>query len=294
MENSKKTRAVLFGIVLNALLAAIKATAGILGNTYALIADAIESTSDIILSIIVFSGIQISARPPDKEHPYGHGKAEPLSAIIVSFFLGIAAVFIASQSIKEIITPHGSPKPWTLIVLALVIAVKESLFRFVLQVGEEVESTAVKADAWHHRSDAITSLAAFIGISIALVGGEGFEAVDDYAALFVSFIILINAFLLVRPAISEIMDEAPPPEIEERVRETAGNVVGVAGIDKCLIRKTGKNIFVDIHVEVPGVTSVFEGHKIGHRVKDALRKNDSRIVDVLVHIEPHEENTKPL
>ncbi|MFA6455447.1 MAG: cation diffusion facilitator family transporter, partial [Bacteroidota bacterium] len=193
---------------------------------------------------------------------------------------------IVVQSIHEIITPHHAPEPFTLIVLILVVITKESLFRFVFRVAEDVRSTAVKTDAWHHRSDAITSAAAFIGISIALIGGIGFESADDWAALFASIIIIINAYRLFRPALDEVMDAAPPADIENQVRSTALAVSGVAGLDKCYVRKMGLDYFVDLHVVVDGNLSVRDGHLIGHNVKDALCAMNIRIVDVLIHIEP--------
>ncbi|HAV24316.1 MAG TPA: cation-efflux pump, partial [Bacteroidetes bacterium] len=252
----KGLRSTLIGIVANTLLAATKGIAGILGNSYALVADAIESTTDIASSFIVWGGLKISALPPDTNHPYGHGKAEPLAAVVVSLTLIAAAVGIAIQSIGEIYTPHHTPAPFTLVVLVLVVATKESLFRFVLKVGQNVGSTAVKSDAWHHRSDAITSAAAFVGISVSLVGGPGYESADDYAALFAAVIIVINALRILRPAVNEVMDAAPPTVVEENVRKIAEDVGGVMAVEKCFIRKMGLSYYVDLHVTVDGSLSV--------------------------------------
>jgi cation diffusion facilitator family transporter len=277
------------GIVVNALLALIKGVAGVLGNSYALIADAIESTSDVFSSFIVWVGLRISARPPDRTHPYGHGKAEPIAAAIVATALLAAAITIALQSIHEIITPGETPAPFTLLVLVLVVITKESLFRFVFSVGEAVQSTVVRTDAWHHRSDAITSAAAFVGISIALVGGQGYEAADDWAALFASVIIAYNAYRLFVPAFNEVMDAAPPKRIEGEVRVAAVSVRGVEGLDKCYVRKMGFEFYVDLHVVVHGEMTVRRGHDIAHSVKEAVRSANPRVADVLVHIEPAEE-----
>ena len=276
----------IIGIIANALLAATKGIAGYLGNSYALIADAIESTTDIMSSLIVWGGLKISSRPPDADHPYGHGKAEPIAASIVGLALIAAAIGIAVESIREIITPHHSPAPFTLAVLVVVVATKEALFRFVFKVGKSVNSTAVKSDAWHHRSDAITSSAAFIGISVALVGGGGYESADDWAALFASVIILFNAYRILRPAVNEVMDAAPPATMERAVRKVAQDVEGVVALEKCFIRKMGFSYYIDLHVTVDGKISVRKGHDIARRVKEALRQSNPAVAEVLIHIEP--------
>lgn len=285
-QAAKGIRSTIIGIIVNTLLAITKGVAGILGNSYALIADAIESASDIFSSIIVLGGLKIAARPRDEDHPYGHGKAEPMAAVLVSIFLIASAILISIQSVKEIRTPHHAPAPFTLIVLLVVVVAKELLFRFVFKVANETNSTAVKTDAWHHRSDAITSAAAFVGISIALIGGAGWESADDYAALFAAAIILYNAYLLFRPALNELMDAAPPSEIENNVRAVALSVPNVIGLDKCYVRKMGLVYYVDLHVIVDGQINVKTGHEIGHTVKDAILNSDKKIADVLIHIEP--------
>jgi len=282
----KGIRSTLIGIITSILLAIIKATAGVLGNSNALVADAIESTADVFTSVIVLTGLKIASKPADMNHPYGHGKAEPIAGMIVASALIVAAIIIIIQSIYEIITPHHAPAAFTLIVLVAVVVTKELLFRFVIKVGENIESISVKNDAWHHRSDAITSLAVFIGISIALIGGKGYEEADDYAALFASGIIIFNAYRLFKPAFSEIMDTAPPIHILEEVKSAAGKVDGVMTIDKCFVRKMGLEFFVDIHVVVNRDLPVHAGHLIGHNVKDELMKFNPKISDVLVHIEP--------
>jgi len=277
----------LIGIIASAFLAAIKIFTGIIGNSYALIADGIESLTDIFTSSIVLTGLYFAAKPPDEDHPYGHGKAEPFAGIAVSFGIFIAAMIIVVQSVYEIITPHHAPAPFTLIVLTLVIITKEALFRFVIKVGTTVNSVAVKSDAWHHRSDAITSAAAFIGISFALIGGEGYESADDFAALFASVIIILNAYKIFKPALFELLDTAPPAKTIQKVRDVAGKVENVMGIDKCFVRKMGFDYFVDIHVLVDANLPVVKGHEIAHKVKDQLMKEYSNISDVLVHIEPY-------
>ena len=279
-------RTTFIGIVVSFFLAAIKIVTGVVGNSYALIADGIESTTDIFTSSIVLAGLYFASKPADEDHPYGHGKAEPFAGVAVAFGIFIAAMIIVVQSIYEIITPHHAPAPFTLIVLVMVIITKESLFRFVIKVGENAKSVAIKNDAWHHRSDAITSVAAFIGISIALIGGEGYESADDFAALFASVIIIINAYRIFKPALYELLDTAPPANTIQKVRDVANKVENVMGIDKCYVRKMGFDYFVDIHVLVDANLPVFKGHEIAHKVKDELMQEYSNISDVLVHIEP--------
>lgn len=279
-------RSVVWGVLTNTLLAAAKAIAGVLGNSYALIADAVESTTDIAGSLIVWGGLKISVLPPDEDHPYGHGKAEPLAATVVAMALFAAAAGIAIQSVREIYTPHHAPAPFTLVVLLVVVVVKETLFRSVFRVGENIRSTAVMGDAWHHRSDAITSAAVFAGISVSLIGGEGYESADDWAAIFAAAIIVVNAVRIMRPAIQEVMDKAPGPDVERGVRETAAGVPGVIGLDKCFVRKMGVSYYVDLHVTVDGRLSVREGHDIARDVKKAVLGSRPEIADVLIHIEP--------
>jgi len=288
IERGLKTT--LIGIIASAVLAAIKIFTGIVGNSYALIADGIESLTDIFTSSIVLTGLYFASKPADEDHPYGHGKAEPFAGIAVSFGIFIAAMIIVVQSVYEIITPHHAPAPFTLIVLIVIIITKETLFRFVIKVGTTVNSVAIKSDAWHHRSDAITSAAAFIGISIALIGGDGYESADDFAALFASVIIIINAYRIFKPALFELLDTAPPVQIVQKVRDVAVKVENVMGIDKCFVRKMGFDYFVDIHVLVDANLPVHKGHEIAHKVKDELMKEYANISDVLVHIEPYFHN----
>jgi cation diffusion facilitator family transporter len=285
-STEKGIHSTVVGIIVSIFLAVVKGVAGIIGNSYALVADAIESVSDVVTSIIVIAGLKIASKPADHDHPYGHGKAEPIAAMVVALALLGAAVIIIFQSIHEIITPHHAPASFTLLVLIIVVIVKESLFRFVLKVGETVDSTIVKTDAWHHRSDAITSVFAFIGISIALIGGEGYEMTDDWAALCASGIIIYNASKLGLVGLREIMDAAPSEEVLKKVKELSLSVDGVVSLDKCFVRKMGMEFFVDMHVIVDGKISVYDGHKIAHKVKAKIISEFPRINDVLIHIEP--------
>jgi cation diffusion facilitator family transporter len=282
----RSLRVTLMGLVVNALLTSAKFTAGILGHSHALIADAVESLSDIFSSIIVWRGVVVAAAPADEDHPYGHGKAEPIAAAIVSTMLLVAAGWIAVQAFREIGHPHPAPAPYTLLVLLLVICIKEGLFRFVLREAISVESSAIQTDAWHHRSDAITSLAAAIGISVALLGGKGYESADEVAAIVAAGIIVWNAWRLLRPAVNELMDRSPSREFSERIRHIAESVQGVDRVEKCLVRKMGYYFYADMHVEVHPQMTVQQSHNIAHEVKDNIRTQIPQVRDVLVHIEP--------
>ncbi len=289
METSEQTavKATYFSIVGNTCLAIIKGLAGVFGNSYALIADAIESTTDIFSSFLVLFGIKYSNRPADANHPYGHGRVEPLITFLVVGFLITSATIIAYESVANIGTPHELPKPWTLFVLGAIIIWKEYSYRLVMKRGIQTNSSSLKADAWHHRSDAITSVAAFIGISIALFLGKGYEAADDWAALFASGFILYNSYLIFRPALGEIMDEHLYDDLEAEIRKIALSVEGVIDTEKCFIRKSGMKFHIDLHAVVDATISVKEGHDIAHLLKDTLRENIIELGHVLIHIEPN-------
>jgi cation diffusion facilitator family transporter len=288
MTNEQKAiKATYFSIFGNASLAIVKGLAGFFGNSYALIADAIESTTDIFGSLLVLFGLKYASRPADKNHPYGHGRIEPLITFLVVGFLIFSAAIIAHESIKNIQTPHELPKSWTLYVLGAIILWKEISYRLVLKKSKETNSSSLKADAWHHRSDAITSVAAFIGISIALFMGKGYETADDWAALFASGFILYNCYLIFRPALGEIMDEHVYDDLLEEIKQVSQTVEGVKGTEKCFIRKSGMKYHVDLHALVDAEISVKKGHDIAHDLKDTLRREIPQLGHILIHIEPN-------
>ena len=279
-------RATFAGMAVNVVLSGTKLAAGIAGHSHALVADAVESFADIFSSLIVWRGLVVAAAPPDEDHPYGHGKAEPIASAIVAAMLLGAALWIVLTAFGEIMKPHLSPAPFTLIVLVAVVAVKEGLFRFVSREGRAMDSSAVKTDAWHHRSDAITSVAAGIGISVSLIGGKGFEAADDVAAIAAAGVIAWNGWHLLRPALNELMDTAPGHEVIDQIRQIATTTPGVDRVEKCFVRKVGYQYFVDMHVEVDPQMTVLRSHEIAHNVKDKVREAIPAVTDVLVHIEP--------
>tara|TARA_Y100000815_G_C13348134_1_gene502960 strand:- start:6720 stop:7589 length:870 start_codon:yes stop_codon:yes gene_type:complete len=287
LENeSAAIRTTYFSLIGNTALALIKGVTGILGNSYALIADAIESTADIFSSALVLLGLKYAKRPADDNHPYGHGRIEPLITFVVVAFLVTSATIIAYESIKNIQTPHKVPEAWTLIVLAAIIIWKETSYQIVIRKSRKINSSSLKADAWHHRSDAITSITAFIGISIAILFGKGYENADDWAALFASAFILYNSYLIFRPALGEIMDEHLYDDLIVEIREKSLEVPGVVDTEKCFVRKAGMKYFVDLHVIVDGNITVRDGHLISHNLKDYLQEQLPSINNILIHIEP--------
>ena len=287
MNNQKEAiKTTYISIVGNTGIALVKWITGFLGNSYGMIADAIESTCDILSSILTLFGLRYSNKPPDKNHPYGHGKVEPMVTFVVVGFLITSASIIAFKSIQHIQTPHNLPKPYTLIVLGFIIIIKEIFYRIVVRKSKEIKSSLLKADAWHHRSDAITSLAVFIGIAFALIMGKGYESADDWAALFAAVIIFFNSFLIFRPALGEIMDEHFYDDLILDIRRTAGNVEGVIATEKCNVRKFGLRYHIDLHATVDANITVKEGHDIAHNLTKELKDKLPEIADVLVHIEP--------
>ncbi len=285
-NKEKAIRTTYLSIFGNLTLAVAKGITGVFGNSYALIADAIESTTDVFSSILVLFGLKYATKPADENHPYGHGKAEPLLTFVVVGFLVVSATVIAYESVQHILTPHKVPEKFTLVVLGIIVVLKEIFYRFVSKKGKETKSGALQADAWHHRSDAITSLMAFIGISIAIYMGKGYETADDWAALLGSGFIMYNAFKIFRPALGEIMDEHMYDDFISDIRATSKKVEGVIGTEKCFVRKAGLTFHVDLHLIVKGDISVREGHDIAHRLKNVLQVEFPEISDVLIHVEP--------
>lgn len=287
-DTQASQRLVQFGLLINALLAIVKLVAGLVGNAYALVADAIESGMDIIGSGVVWGGLRIASRNPDEQYPFGYGRAEAVAgAIVASLMLG-AAAGIAIEAVREIRTPHHAPAPWTLAVLVVVIVVKEVLAKRVLAASEETGSVAVAADAWHHRSDAITSAAAFVGITIAIIGGPGWEPADDWAALVAALVIALNGGLILRTAVGDLMDKAPGADIMQRVADAATGTSGVLAIEKLKVRKSGTAFYVDIHVQADPAMSLHDAHILSGRVKGAIRQRVPAAAGVLIHMEPFE------
>jgi cation diffusion facilitator family transporter len=281
-------RAAQLGILVNVLLAVVKFLAGVIGNSYAMIADAVESGTDIFSSLIVMGSLRLARRDPTDDFPFGFGRAETLATAVVALILLGAAAGITVEAVREILTPHHLPAPWTLAVLAIVVVIKWSVSRRVKKVGAEIDSTAIRADAWHHLSDAVTSTAAFVGISIALWGGDGWEPADDWAALVAAAVILYNGLAMLWSAIRDLMDATPGGEIVARVRHVAEHVPDVLAIEKLLVRRAGMAYHVAIHVQAASSMPLVDAHCLGGRVKSAIRTAVPQVAVVLVHMEPFE------
>ncbi|MDX2118960.1 MAG: cation diffusion facilitator family transporter [Planctomycetota bacterium] len=284
------TRLVIAGLITNVVLAFIKLLAGLIGNSYALIADAIESLADIFGSAVIWGGMRLASRPVSSEHPYGYGKAEPLAALVVAVIVFLAGIAIGIEAVREIITPHHLPEWWTLPVLIGVVAAKETLFRLGRAKAGKTDSTAMATEAWHHRADAITSLAAFIGIAAALY--FKWAPADDIAALFAACIILYNATHLIATPVRELLDRQQD-QIGQRAGQVAATVPGVVKVQKVFSRKSGTRHWLDMHVWVDGTMSVRDGHTLAHRIKDAVRAAEPGVYDVLIHIEPAASTPRP-
>lgn len=292
MERKQVIEFALLTMLINLVLMLVKITTGIIGNSYALIADGIESASDVLVCLITWIGFSISLLPPDKNHPYGHGRIESLAGIFSGIALLAAAGVIAFQSIREILTPHHSPEWYTLPVLLVVIATKEILARKISTLSKESESRALEGDAWHHRSDAITSAAAAIGIAIALIGGEAYAAADDWGALIACSIIIFNGGRIITKSIHENIDGRTDSGIDHEIRRYADDIDGIHLIEKCRIRKSGSFYFAEVHVQVDPNCTVTVGHEIAHQFKERVIQNTPRIQDLVVHIEPYSDSPK--
>lgn len=291
MEGRNQAKQIIwYGIALNVVLAVLKGLSGIYGHSEALIADAVESTSDVFASSLVLFGLSYAARPADENHPYGHGRAEPLFTFVVVAFLLVSTTVIVYRSIVNLFTPHEVPEAYTLWILGITIVVKETYFRITTKIAKDADSALVKGDAWHHRSDALTSFAAFIGILVALIFGKGYESADDYAALLACGVIIYNAYKLFRPALGEIMDEQVYPDLIKEIRKVTMTVPGVHGTEKCFVRKSGFSHYVDLHINVDGNCSVQKGHDIAHEVQDTIIRTMPQVAQVLIHVEPWEVN----
>lgn len=294
MPNSHLLLNTLLGLIASLFLAAIKLGAGVFGRSSALIADGVESLADTAGSILVWHALRVSARPPDQNHPYGYGKAEAVAAMAVGGMLVVAALYILAKAFYEILVPHEAPAAWTLVVLPIVVVIKETLFRVVLKGADQHNSDAARADAWHHRADAITSTAAFIGISIAvwgpgLTGIDALVMADEAAAILASGIILITAVGLIRPAVYELLD-ATSEEVVMEVERIASQVAGVELVEKVFVRKSGAGYHVDMHLHVDPELTVGVAHALAGKVKSVLSDEFPNLMGVLIHVEPAEES----
>ena len=275
-------------ILINSALCAAKLVAGVLGHSYALVADAAESFGDVMGSSVTLYGLRVAAEPADQAHPAGHGRAETLAAAVTALALLGVGILIFWQALASLSLPRHAPSHWTLLVLVPVILVKESMFHWMSARGKKIGSMAVIADAWHQRSDVVTSVAALAGIIVTWVGGSAWNHADSWAAMLSSMWLSGTGLWLLGPALHELMEGAVDPELIEFIYETSRSCPGIKGVDKVCVRKLGMRLMVDLHIEVTPEISVQEGHRLSHEVKAKLQGELPQVRDVMVHVEPYD------
>ena len=281
--------AALLGLVVNLALGTVKLVAGLVANSFALLSDAINSWGDVFTSVVILFALRFAQRPPDDEHPYGHSRAEAIAASNVALLVLLSALGVGYEAIRRLGMPHPLPPLWTVGIALANVVIKECLYQYKMRVGRRLNSAALLANAWDHRSDAFCSAAVLVGLLLVWWGGPRWISMDEVAALFVVVAIVWSAGRLFYQSLIELMDVQADPEIVNRVRQAASSVTGVAGVEKLWVRKSGLEYFVDIHIEVDPQLTVAAGHRIGHAVKDELLRQFHMLRDVLVHLEPHGE-----
>ena len=291
MKSALAQKMMLWGVLLNIFLGLLKSITGVLGHSNVLLADGIDSMVDVFTSLMTWGAMKYGTKPPDQEHPYGHGKAESLAAIGGAMILLVTGLVITLFSINNIIDRgHGAHsyqlKKYTLVILIIAIVVKEGFFRLIFAHAKKIGSTAMLAEAWHYRSDVLISLTALIGISISLFGSASYSSADDWTALFVCLIIFYNATTILHASLREIMDAQVSHELEKTILKLACEVEGVKSAEKCRVRKSGLSLLADLHIRVDGHLSVLKGHTISHQVKDHLLKSNLALEDITLHLEP--------
>lgn len=280
------TRTAVYGLTANLILGIVKLIGGIIGNSFALIADAVNSIGDVMSTVVVLIALHYAQQPPDTEHPYGHTRAEGIAASNVAIVVIISALFVGWEAIQRITIEHGIPPVWTLWIAGTNVILKESLYHYNVHIGNRTGSTVIIANAWDHRSDALSSLAVLLGLAIIRFGGLRFFWADEVASLVVVIAIIWSGIKLFRSSASELMDLQADPEFVDQIRSAALSVEGVENVETLWVRKSGLEYFADIHIEVDQNLTVAEGHRIGHQVKDHLLSEFTRLRDVLVHLEP--------
>ncbi len=279
-------RAAAAGLVINLALGAVKLVGGIVGQSFALVSDAVNSIGDSLGSVVVLFALRVAQKPPDPVHPYGHTRAEAVAGLSVAWIIAFSAVLVAWEAITHMFDRHSFPAAWTLWIAAVNVLLKEGLYRVNKSIGQRIGSQSIVANAWDHRSDALCSLAVLIGIAAVHWGGERYLWADEAAALVVVAAILWSAYQLLRNNAAELMDQQADDTMVDAIRRAALRVPGVRAVEKLRVRRSGMECFADIHVEVDPQTTVEHGHKIGHDVKSRLVKEFAAVRDVLVHLEP--------
>lgn len=281
------TRGALVGLFVNLALGIAKLLGGIFGHSFALISDSVNSLGDVFATCVVLAAVRIAQLPADREHPYGHSRAEAVAATNVAVTIIMSALWIGWEAISRFGEEGEPPHVWTLWISAANVVIKEFLYRYSVRLGERTGSQAMIANAWDHRSDAFCALAVLLGLATVRWAGPEFGWADEVAALIVVAAILWTAVALFRSSANELLDVQAAPELVNEIRQLAAGVPGVLDVEKLRVRKSGLEYFVDIHIEVDPQMSVADGHRVGHAVKDRLKGAKETLRDVLVHLEPH-------
>lgn len=279
------------GFWVNAVLMLLKLFFGYWGHSDALVADGFHSLSDFGTDFIVLIFVGVAYKSADDSHPYGHGKYETLATLLIAFVLLAVAVGISWGGIDAIISFFNGnelPRPdvWTIIVAIASIAAKEWLFRLTEAKGKEIGSPALAANAWHHRSDAISSVATLIGVSGAYFLGMKFRILDPIASILIGIFIAVSAIKIARPSIDELLERALPPEEVEKIRVMILSVPGVRDLHHLKTRRAGHSAIIDVHIKVDPDLTVTEGHDIASRVEHTIRDRWHRDIIMYVHVEP--------
>lgn len=279
------------GSIVNFLLLVFKFVAGTLGRSSAMIADAVHSLSDFVTDVIVILFVRIAGKPVDDDHAYGHGKYETLASVIVGIMLGIVGIGLAWNGTEKTIAffkgvPIESPTYLALTAAIISIISKEALYRYTVKAGKNLNSPALVANAWHHRSDAFTSIATLAGIGGALILGEKWRVLDPLAAVVVSGFIIKAAYSLMKPGIDELLEKSLPKEQVERISSIIASVPGVESFHRLRTRRIGANIAVDVHVKMDGNISLRRAHEIASLAERRLKEEYGRGTYVGIHMEP--------
>ena len=275
------------GLIINLVLAAAKLAAGLAGNSQAVVADAIHSLSDTVTDVALILGVRYWSAPADEQHPHGHRRFETLITVFIGLTVATAAVGIGWDAIKSLGKPSHPPSTIALVAAIVSIGIKEALYRWTARIGKATGSPALVANAWHHRTDALSSVPVAIAVSISMVDHR-LAVVDQIGALVVAVFVLHAAFRIIRPALDQLVDAGAPKAHRRELEQLALQVDGVRAVHAMRTRYIGSELAVDIHIEVDANLSVADGFSIARQVKADLLENGPMVADVVVQIEPHE------
>lgn len=277
------------GLMASIVLVIVKFTLGILGNSYSVIADGVESISDTVTDITLILGIQFWSAPPDKNHPYGHRRIETIITAFIGIMLLLSAFFIIYKAFQGIACGRRDTPVEGIALLAPIIAIiiKESIYRWTLSVSKKLKSSVLYANAWHHRSDAITSVITLIAVFLSMLN-EHLYIVDNIGGIVCSILIIRVAYKIIKPALNELSDSGASEKTRQQIEEISLSIKSIKSVHKIRTRKMGSAIFADLHMLVDGNTTVREGHDIANILQDTLKKSIPELIDVVIHIEPND------